>query len=241
MRCLLPFLVAMLAATGAIAADDRCAVPVEMIGDQPSLTRVQAVLAQRRPLTVLAIGGASTVGAAAGGPEAAFPARLEAALLARYPGMEIKVVNAGRPREVTRAMVDRLSAQLLEIRPQLVIWETGIMDAVRRTDLAEFDQALRSGIATARARGADIVLVDFQYGRGASALIDSQRYLERLSVTADIDDVPVLPRYEMMRHWSESGAIDLNETRSDKQQATAAILYDCIGKRLADLIGKAIR
>ena len=50
---------------------------------------------------------AAAVGAAAGGPEMAFPARLEVALRERYPGIEMKVINAGRPRDLTRAMVDR--------------------------------------------------------------------------------------------------------------------------------------
>lgn len=234
-------LVAMVVAAGAHADNDRCAVPVEMIGDPPPLTRVQAAMTQRLPLTILVIGGASTVGAAAGSPELAIPARLEAALRTRYAGIDIRVINAGRPRELTRVMVDRLAAQLLETRPQLVIWETGIMDAVRRTDLAEFDQALHNGIAAARARGADVVLVDFQYGRGASALIDFQPYSERLYVAADIDDVPVLQRHDMMRHWSETGALNLDETQRDKQQAMAAVLYDCIARRLADVIERAIR
>ncbi len=234
-------LATMIAATGAIADNDRCAVPVEMMGDLSPLTRVQATLPQRLPLTILAIGGASTVGAAAGGPELAFPARLEAELRARHPGTDIKVINAGRPRELTRAMVDRLAAQLLETRPQLVIWETGIMDTVKRTNLAAFDQALHEGIAFVRARGADVVLVDFQYGRGASALIDFQPYSERLYVAADIDDVPVFPRYDMMRHWSETGALNLDETRRDKQPAMAAALYGCIARRLADVIERSIR
>lgn len=231
----------MMAATGAHAADDRCAVPAEMMGDPPLLTRVQATLSQRRPLTILALGGASTVGMAAGSPELAFPARLEAALRERHPGVEIKVINAGRPREVTRTMVERLASQLLEARPQLVIWETGIMDAVRRTELAEFGEALRSGIASVRVRGADIILVDFQFGRGASALIDFQPYFDRLYVAADIDDVPVLQRFEMMRHWSETGSINLDETKRDKQLTMAATLYDCIAKRLADVIDRSIR
>ncbi len=234
-------LATMIAAPGALANNGRCDVPVEMMGDPPSLTRVQATLAQRRPLTILAVGGASTVGGAAGGPELAFPARLEAVLRERHPGIEIKVINAGRPREVTRMMVDRLSTQLLETNPQLVIWETGIMDAVKRTNLAAFDQALHEGIAFVRARGADVVLVDFQYGRGASALIDFQSYSERLYVAADIDDVPVFQRYDMMRHWSETGALNLDETKRDKQQAMAAVLYDCIARRLADVIERAIR
>ena len=108
MRVLLAALLAtVIAAAGAHAADNRCVVPAELMGDPPPLTRVQAALAQRRTLTILVIGGASTVGAAAGGPEMAFPARLEVALRERYPGIEMKVINAGRPRELTRAMVDR--------------------------------------------------------------------------------------------------------------------------------------
>jgi acyl-CoA thioesterase I len=240
MRTVLAALLALATASGASAADV-CAVPVELLGEPPALPRVKAALVQKHPLTILVIGGASTVGAAAGNPDAAFPARLQVELAARHPGMEIKVVNAGRPREATRTMTERFVATLLDTKPQLVIWETGTMDAVRRTDITAFEESLHTGIAMARARGADVMLMDFQYGRGPSALIDFQPYLERLHVAADIDDVPVFQRYEMMRHWSETGAMNFGETQRDKQQAVATALYDCIAKRLADVIGRAAR
>jgi acyl-CoA thioesterase-1 len=234
-----PLLAVML--TTAAAAQDLCTVPEETQADIRPLGRVQAALAQRQPLVILAIGGASTAGGAAGAPEAAYPARLAALLRERHPGLATEVVNAGRPRESTRAMAERMTGLLIAHRPQLVIWETGTADAVRRIDPGDFEQALQGGIAIARARGADILLMDFQFGRGPSALIDFQPYIERLYWVADMTNVTVFRRYDMMRFWSDDGRLDLAETQGDRQRKMAATLYDCIARRLVDVIGQATR
>jgi acyl-CoA thioesterase-1 len=223
------------------AAQDQCSVPAETMEEVRLLSRVQATIAQRQPLVVLALGGAATGGAAAGAPEAAYPARLEALLRARFPGLPVEVVNASRPREITRFMVERLQGLLIAHRPQLVIWEAGTADAVRRVDPAEFEQSLQAGIAYARGRSADVILMDFQYGRGPSALIDFEPYYERLYWTATMREVAIFRRYDMMRYWSDSGVLDLTERQGDRQRKMAAVLYDCIARRLDEMIGRAVR
>jgi len=234
-------LILVLALPTVAAAQDRCAVPDEAMSDLRPLPRVQAALAQRQPLAVLAIGGASTAGAAAGAAEATYPARLAVMLRDRFPDQPIEVVNAGRPRESTRTMTERLGGQLIAHRPQLVIWETGTVDAVRRIDPEEFERSLEDGIALARAGDADMILMDFQFGRGPSALIDFQPYLDRLYWVADLAGIAVFRRHDMMRHWSDAGLLNLNETNKDKQRRMAAALYDCIARRLADMIEQAAR
>jgi acyl-CoA thioesterase-1 len=238
MKRWLPLLVAMIASPA--AAQNQCAVPSELM-TEVRLHRVHAAIAKRDPLVILALGGASTGGAAAGAPEAAYPARLQALLRERFRGLSIEVVNASRPRETTRFMVERLQGLLIAHRPQLVIWETGTADAVRRVDPAEFENSLQAGVAFARGRSADVILMDFQYGRGPSALIDFQPYFERLYWTATIREVALFPRYEMMRHWSDSGLLDLAQRQGDEQRKMAAVLYDCIARRLDDMIGRAVR
>jgi lysophospholipase L1-like esterase len=236
------FLLLLLALTAtAAAADDQCAVPVEMTAEVRPLPRVKATVVQRQPLTVLTLGGASTGGAAAGAPEFAYPARLEALLGQRFPNVPIEVVNAGRPRETTRLMVERLQGLLIAHRPQLVIWETGTADAVRRGDPGAFGQYLAAGVDFARARSADVILMDFQYGRGASALIDFEPYLERLEWAATMKGVALFRRHDMMRFWSDSGLLDLSERQGDKQRKMAAVLYDCIARRVDEMIGRAVK
>ncbi len=235
----LPLLLVLM--TAAAAAQDQCRVPPETMEEVRPLSRVQAAIAQRQPLVVLALGGASTGGSAAGAPEAAYPARLEALLRTRFPGVAIEVVNASRPRETTRFMVERLQGLLIAHRPQLLIWETGTADAVRRVDPAEFGQYLQAGIGFARARSADVILMDFQYGRGPSALIDFEPYFERLYWAATVNEVAIFRRHDMMRSWSDSGILDLTERQGDRQRQMAAVLYDCIARRLDEMIGRAVR
>lgn len=230
----------LLAPTAALAAD-HCAVPAELTPEIRPLPRVQSAIAQRQKLTVIALGGASTGGAAAGSPEAAYPARLQALLGQRFPNSPIEVINASRPRETTRLLVERLQGLLIAHRPHLVIWETGTADAVRRVDPLEFDQYLQAGIDFARSRSADIILMDFQYGRGASALIDFEPYSERLDWVSTMKEVAIFRRHDMMRFWSDSGLLDLTERQGDRQRKMASVLYDCIARRLDDMIGQAVK
>jgi len=230
-----------LVASPAVADNDLCAVPAEHLEGFATLPRLKAALQQQRALTILTIGGTSTLGTAAGTPDASYPVRLSVLMKQRFPSTTISVVNAGRGRETTRVMADRMAAALLEHHPHLVIWETGTVDAVRRIDLDVFGEALRDGIATVRARGADAMLMDFQYGRGASTLIDFRPYLESLNWVADIEGVTVFRRHAMMQYWMDTGRLDLSATQRDKQQSAAVALYDCIARRLVDVVAQAAK
>ena len=77
------------------------------------------------------LGGASTVGLAAGGPGLAWPARLSSALAEKFPSARIKVVNLAVARQTAKAAAERLVRDVLPLKPTLVIWETGTMEAVR--------------------------------------------------------------------------------------------------------------
>jgi hypothetical protein len=42
-----------------------------------------------------------------------------------------------------------------------------------------------------------------------------------------------------MRHWAESGALDLRAEDSDKRRQVAVKLYDCIGRAMADFVTRS--
>ena len=77
-----PLAILALAVPGPLAAS-----PCPTAG--PAEPVVEARLDPGRPLTIVALGSSSTEGAGASGPQASYPARLEALLRAALPGRTV--------------------------------------------------------------------------------------------------------------------------------------------------------
>lgn len=101
--------------------------------------------------SVLAFGDSVTHGTGAGHGED-WPT-----LLAQRSGWQI--ANAGIPGDTAAAARHRLAAALDEHRPALVIVELGGNDFLRRRPAKEVKEDLRQIVRTARASGAQVVLV----------------------------------------------------------------------------------
>ena len=134
---------------------------------------------------IVAIGGGSTKGAAAGSPDLAYPHRLQVALPKRFPGC----ADHGRQSRGCRASrrarwCERFPTDVFAEKPVLVVWETGISDAVRGIDIDDFAAALQTGIDEVKNRAIDIVLVDMQFSRRTSTVIDFEHYLTRSTGSA---------------------------------------------------------
>jgi len=227
---------AALPAPTAPAAVD-CTVPHELLEDDPRLAGLAARLRDKKPLTIVAIGGASTAGTAAGSDESnSYPRRLEEALRRRHPGVSITVVNKGVPRQTTEEMIDRFDRDVVPYAPALVIWETGTVDAVRGTDLDEFALALAKGVAALRQHNFDVLLVNMQYNPSTASVINFEPYLETLRRAADLEDVYLFRRFEIMRYWSEAGIFDFVDVPKDRRTWLAGEVYRCLGDSVAEAI-----
>lgn len=223
------------------AEPDSCAVSTELTEVAVKLPHAAERLHSRKKLTVVAIGGGSTRGAAAGSPDLAYPHRLELALAAFYPEVPIVVVNKGVPRQSAQQMVDRFADDVFGEEPSLVIWEAGITDAVRGVEIDEFAAALQAGIDDIRKRTIDILLVDMQFSRRTSTLINFDQYLKAVHRVGDVNDVYVFPRFAMMRYWSEQNVFNFDAAGEAGRAQLAAKVYDCIGRKLAEVIRDAVR
>jgi hypothetical protein len=219
-----------------------CAMPPEMLETPPNLPHLAAAIRHGKPVRIVVIGGGSTKGAAAGAPDNAYPHRLELALQKRFPEVPITVVNQGMPRQTARQMVRRFPAEVSdEDEPTLIIWEVGISDAVRGIDLDEFASALQAGIDLAKNRAIDIVLVDMQFSRRATTMIDFDRYLDTIHRVGEMNGVFVFPRFALMRNWSEENVFDYEDVPESERARLAAEVYDCLGRALAEAIAKGVR
>jgi hypothetical protein len=223
------------------AAPEECPVPPDLLEVPVKLPHLAARLHDKQPVTIVAVGGGSTKGAAAGAPDLAYPMRLQAALAAFYPGVTITVKNQGVARQSTRQMAERFATDVFPEKPVLVVWETGISDAVRGIDTDEFGAALQAGIEEVKNRAIDIVLVDMQFSRRASTVIDFEHYLNMIHKVGELNDVYVFPRFALMRYWSEQNVFNFDDVAESERTKLAAKVYDCIGRTLADAIRSAAK
>ena len=218
-----------------------CDVPDELMQVDDKLPHLAERLRAKQPIRIIAIGGASTTGLAAGSSDLAYPHRLQEILVQWYPSSSITVVNRGVPRQTARQMLERFPTDVIPEDPVLVIWETGTTDAVRGVGVDDFAATLQTGIDELKSHGIDIMLVDMQFSHSTATVIDFERYLNALHRVGDVNDVTVFPRFEMMRYWSEQNVFNFDGVSKDERASLAASVYECIGKKLAETIRVAIQ
>jgi acyl-CoA thioesterase-1 len=234
----LPVLMAP-AGRSAGAAVDRCAIPAELGGLTAPLPRVAARLAAGLPLTVVALGSSSTEGFGASAPDRAYPNRLAALLRARFPGVPIRVVNRGIGGEVATEMLARLDRDVLAEKPDLVIWQLGTNSVLRDLDPGSEAEIARHGIERIRAAGADVMLMDLQYAPAVLLHPGYRDMLHVLAAVADSEEVALIRRFGMMRHWAEDGTMSLGVMLAGDRLHMSDASYDCLARQVARSIAGA--
>jgi acyl-CoA thioesterase-1 len=222
------------------AQEQDCTVPAHFYDTEPTLPKTTAAIASGQPVFIAAIGGASTLGRAAGGPDLAWPARLAVALSSRFPAVRVQVANRAVAHQTAQEMASRFDREVIALQPTLVIWETGTTDAVYGTDLDEFRQTMQAGIDRLRTSGVEVVFMDMQFSRETHAVINFERYESVLREVADANDVPLFRRHAIMQHWAESEVFDLTTADRAKLPLLASRLYDCIGRAMADFVARGV-
>jgi lysophospholipase L1-like esterase len=167
----------------------------------------------------------------------AYPGRLEEVLRKRYPGVDIKVTALAKSRQTAADMAQNLEKALLDRKPDLVIWQTGTVDATRGVDPESFRTSLDDGIDHIVDAGADLILMNMQYSPRTETLISLSNYADIMRVVARDREVPLFDRREIMRYWNDNGNFDLN--LATKDLTTAYKVHDCLGRALASLVVEA--
>jgi hypothetical protein len=213
-----------------------CPTPEGFGASEATLPKTVKALTAASDVVIVALGGSSTLGSAAGGAILAWPSRLAAVLASQCPSARVKVINLATARQTAREAVDRLDRDVLPLRPTLLIWETGTVEAVRGTDVDDFRDTVQAGIDLLHAAGTEVVLMNAQFSRDTDAMIRFGPYLTALRELADANDLPVFHRYGLMRYWAENGVLDLRTKDLEERRRLATRLYKCLGQSVADLV-----
>ena len=219
-----------------------CGDPSLIRGTPFPLSHVAAARLENRDVTILVLGTASTAGRAGPtSPTLSYPVRMEHWLEARWGDRRVHVVNLARPGQTAAQQIEKLPEALATYHPELLVWQTGTVDAIRGVDINEFGDAIEHGLQYAENAAADTLLIDAQYGSEAFVLYDAGPYLGYLRQIAMGRRAALFPRFEIMRRWVEQGLLDLDPADAESQRRVADRIHDCLGRYLADMIDRASR
>ncbi len=220
--------------TGAAVAAEPCDIPGYLLIGNNELKHVAEAVQKEKKLTIAVVGTGSSILAGPDGPRSAYPARLEAVLKAKLPSVAVKVISLVRTRMTAEDMAKGMEKMLTDEKPDLVIWQTGTLDAIRRVDPDEFKAALDEGVETLHKGGADVILMNMQYSPRTEIMVSYGPYADDMRVVAQQHEIPLFDRLAIMRHWSDTGAFDLYA--AGKDNVLAQRVHDCIGRGIASMI-----
>jgi len=188
-----------------------CVAPKGAAKSMGSLPHVAGKLAAGEPVVIVAFGSSSTAGYGTTSPEYTYPNRLAAQLRRKYPSADITVINRGKGGEDAPEMMKRLQVEVIDMKPDLVIWQVGTNAVLRNEDPGETAKLVEDGVARIQAAGADLVLVDLQYSPAVNQHLESaSRMVKLLGKVAQVRHVGVFPRFEVMRQWHENQALPID-------------------------------
>jgi acyl-CoA thioesterase I len=223
------------AAPRANAGRDHCAAPVTVTALADPLPHTALRLAAGKSLTIVALGSSSTYGTGASKPEYSYPSRLAAQLRARYPSTEIRVINRGVGGELIGETTQRIAAEVIGDKPDLVIWQVGTNDVLQDAAPSAVMASVRAGVTQLREAGADVILMDLQYA--PAVLTHRYRAMERaLLATAKTAGVAVFQRFALMRDWTEHGNMKMSAMVAADHLHMTDASYDCLARQLSGSI-----
>ncbi|HTW68571.1 MAG TPA: GDSL-type esterase/lipase family protein, partial [Acetobacteraceae bacterium] len=142
---------------GLAVARAQTSCPAEPPAPILHLHNFRAALEQGKEGVVVAIGSSSTKGAKASDPAHSYPAELQEDLEHALPRMHIAVINRGIGGQDAPEELARMQADVIAVRPQLVVWQVGANGALRHADPVTFRRLVTEGVERLKAAGIDVI------------------------------------------------------------------------------------
>lgn len=235
-------LIALAASSAGVSAcaDDQtksCAVPAYLLTSDSMLSRVASAVRAGGPLNILVVGSRSST--ISGAEEEAYPAKLQAALREKLSGIPVNVSVELALRKTAGDVAPSLDKLAEAKKSTLVVWQTGIVDAIRSVDIDDFREALDQGVTALQKAGVDVVLMNMQYSPRTETMVSMASYIDNMRVVAQQRDVPVFDRFTIMSKWNESGEFDLFSPV--RGASLAKRVHGCLGSALSTFVIETAR
>lgn len=213
--------------------------PADPPMDKLHLPHLQAAIATRTEGLIVALGSSSTAGTMATDSAHTYPAILQAALNKALPAAHFAVINRGIGGQDAPRELDRLDADAIAIRPQLIIWQLGANGAMRHADPEVFRRMVTEGVNRVVKAGIDVILMDNQRSPRVVAAVEHIILENELRQVAQETGVNLFSRSHLMDAWSNEGAQPAQFISSDGLHHND-LGYLCVSQTLARQIVAAV-
>jgi lysophospholipase L1-like esterase len=218
-----------------------CLVPKELGRFAAPLPHLTHSVAATGGIHIIALGSSSTAGSGASSQLASYPARLDAELDRRFPRKDFIVTNYGTGGQLARDMLTRIREDVLLQKPALVIWQTGVNDAVQDVGVEAFQETLQTGIRELKAASIDVVLVDMQFYPRSERVAVYGDYLKAMRVVAEGQNIPLFGRFAIMKHLVKTGQYTTSQLLATDNFHLNDLSYGCLADLLADAIEEQVK
>lgn len=239
--CRLACLSAALTALTLANARAECPAPNNVTHLGESLPHVAARIAQQASLTVVAFGSSSTQGYGASNPLATYPAQLEAELKRLFPAIPVRVINRGIGGEDVREMLKRFDHDILQTKPDLVVWQLGTNAILRDNGIAHEQPLIMEGLARLKTTSADVILLDPQFAPKVLKDPDAIPMVELIDSIAREQHVALFHRFDLMRYWHDTAGMPFEQFLSTDLLHMNDFSYACTARYLGAAIASAVR
>jgi acyl-CoA thioesterase I len=211
----------------------QCRVPGSKLYFLAPLVAVRAALEEKRPIKVLALGPSMT--GSYGQGSGTYSGRLEEELEKVLSGIDVVMEQRSLPGELMADAFDRFTALLIEVEPDLLVWQVGTNDALAKSDIEAFTAALNQMLEWLKQTDTDVVLVGPSYH---AALASDEHYntlVAAVENSARNNHVPLVLRFEAMRFLSQQ------RTQAARNQfRLSELAYRCMAEHVARTINLSV-
>jgi acyl-CoA thioesterase-1 len=217
-----------------------CRAPSDEVYALAPLKRTKAALRAQRAVKVLAFGSSSTAGVGASSASTSYPFRLELELERLLRGANFAVSNFGVSGELAVNTAERIRRSVSETCPDLLIWQVGTNDALARVQPDTLTATLRTTLRWLRDRQVDVVLLNPQYTSGLASDEGYSRIVAAIGLEARRQRVPLVRRFEAMRHLAQQSAGAERPYLSRDQLHLNDLGYRCMAEHAARAIALSL-
>lgn len=221
---------------GAAFAEIPCKAPKELVQFTAPLTNLVKAFRGTKLIRVVALGSSSTAGSGASSPQASYPAQLDDELERRFEGWDFKVMNLGVGGQLAADMLERMDKHVLPREPHLVLWQTGVNDAIRDVGIETYRKTLKAGIDKLRAHGIDVIMIQMQFYPKSERVQGYTDYLRVMHEIAAQEEIALFRRFTIMKHFIKSGQFTASQLLSPDLFHMNDLSYGCLAGLLADAI-----
>lgn len=185
-------------------------------------------------IRIVAIGSSSTEGVGASSYTKSYPSVLQSDLNSRGLSISYNVVNSGSGGNTLVDIQARLQHDALDLRPQLVILQTGTNDAngMQSDEMVALYKSRLKNVINSLKKTSQVLLINGQHYPNEPAFYE--KYIQTTNDVSVELNVPLFDRYGMMKSWIDSKVYKFSDILHSDLLHPNDFTYKCMGDVLAE-------